>query len=194
MADQNVSGYGARWSLDGRSILAPEILGKVRASLSKGWVLGLHQYFGGGRSGDAVAFVTYTDFFSHVNKARPGDLFTLWSVDDLRREDLILAGGHSAAAAVGEGVIEPGEMERVIAYLKHHNEVLVAACYGANQVEAIVTDEDFVERIRAMAVRANVSGGEMWVLPLTTIDQDRYYLAHAKRPNAAGEVPLGGAY
>jgi hypothetical protein len=72
--------------------------------------------------------------------------------------------------------------------------VLVVASYGVGALEAITTDEDFVDRIVAMSVRANVQGGEMWILPFDTIDEDRYYLAYAKRPNASGEVPVGGSY
>jgi hypothetical protein len=188
-----------QWTTDGPNILATEVQERIRQALSRGWIAGIHQYFGGGGSGDALAFRTYDSFLSRVTNARPGDLFTLWSVADLIRKGLVLVDQRylDDRAAVGCR-LPPEGLDDIRRYLAEErwNEVLLIASAGGDELKTIWTDLDgtyenrFLETVR----EAEVPGGSICVLPITQIDSAEFWLVKAKRPNENGEVPLRGAY
>ena len=184
---------------DGPNILAEEALERVRQALSEGWIGGLQRYYGGGRSGDSVAFSTYDAFHSHVMDSRPGDHFILWSVAEIRRRGLLLVDNHyQDAATSGGSLLSQCDLDRVRAYLAEgkYYEVLLIASAGDTELKAVLTDFEGSEEDLFLdpARRAAVPGGAICVLPFTKIDSQEFYLVKAKRPNEKGEVPMGGAY
>ena len=192
--------YDPRWTTDGPNILAEEALQRIRQTLSEGWICGVHLHYGGGRSGDSVAFSTYTAFHSHVADSRPGDLFILWSVSEIRRKGLLLVDRHyHDAVLICGSLLSQDDLNRVRSYLaegEFHEILSVASSAGGEELEATVTDLEgsHWDQFLGAAQRAVVPGGALCVLPLTKIDRPEFYLLKAKRPNSDGQVPLGGAY
>jgi len=191
--------YDPRWTTDGPNILAEENLERIWQALTDGWIGGIHLYCGGGRSGDSVAFCTFDAFLSHVTASRPGDLFNLWSVAEVRRKGLLLVDSHfKDTDGAGRSLLSPGDLDRVREYLSEaeSNEVLSISSAGGGELEAIWTDLEgsgwnpFLNAAR----HAAVPGGALCVLPLTKVDCPEFHLVKAKRPNDQGQVPLGGAY
>jgi hypothetical protein len=196
-------GTTVQWTPDGPNLLRDENLDRVRRSLEEGWVCGMHLLFCAGASGYPVAFSTYETYLEHVRQARPGDLFYLWSVGELRKRKLLLVDARYETADHGaSSLLSADGLRRIQEYLsieaKIPYEVLAAASWGSLSLEAEWTDLDpdgpQWERMIEMARLAYVPGGALCILPLTTIDYPEYYLLRGKRPNERGEVPLGGAY
>lgn len=188
-----------RWTTAGPDILAEDTLNIVRHALEAGWICGIHLYFGGGGSGDAVAFSTFSAFHSHVVGSKPGDLFVLWSIARMRNEKLILVDNRfDSASDVEHSVLSQDDLERVRGYLAkaEFNEILMIKPGKSGELEAILTDlaGSFEDSFLSPAQDGATLGDAVCVLPFTLIDRPELYLAKAKRPNAKGEVPLGGAY
>jgi hypothetical protein len=131
--------------------------------------------------------------------SRPGDLFILWLIPELRRKGLLLVDSQFAdGVGAGDSLLSPGDLDHVRGYLSgaELNEVLSISSAGGGELETIWTDlegsgwDPFLDAAR----RAAVPGGSLCVLPVTKIDSPEFYLVKAKRPNPQGQVPLGGAY
>lgn len=185
-----------RWTTQGANILAEENLKRIREALEEDWVGGIHLYYGGGGSGDAVAFSRYDTFHSCVVHSRPGDLFVLWSVAEMRRRGLLLIDKRSPLALLsGNSLLAPSDLDRVRRYVaeREFNEVLSISVAEGDKLEAVLTDRDWDKFLNA-AQRAAVPNGALCALPFTQIDSPEFYLVKAKRPNGDGQVPLGGAY
>jgi len=168
-------------------------------ALEEGWICGIHLLYAGGASGSPIAFSDYKTYLAYVDGARPGDLFILWSVAEMRRQNLLLVATRDEMPKRHENsLLSKAALERVQQYLstESHYEVLAAASLGTTSLEAVWTDLGGSEwdKFLDLARRACVEGGELCVLPLTTIDRAELYLLKAKRPNERGEVPSGGAY
>jgi hypothetical protein len=200
---QNRIGFDFSWTTDAPNILTDENLRRVQRALEEGWVCGLHLYYAGGCGGDAIAFSAFERYLAHVEQARPGDLFYLFSVAKLRKKDLLLVDSRHVVGEQGAGsLLSPEVLGRVRDYLsgvtpdKILYEILAVASFGTTSLETVWTDLDGSawEWLLDTAQRANVPGGALCVLPFTTIDDPGLYLLKAKRPNEKGEVPVGGAY
>jgi hypothetical protein len=146
-----------------------------------------------------VAFRTFDAFLSQITDARPGDLFILWSVPEIRGNGLLLVDNQfQASPEANASMLTTDDLDRVREYLTEaeFNEILSISSAGNGNVEAVWTDlegsgwDTFLDA----AQRAAVPCGALCVLPLTKLDRPEFYLVKAKRPNAQGEVPLGGAY
>ena len=189
--------YEARWTIEGPNILAEQNLERINQALSEDWIAGIHLYFGGGGSGDPIAFSTFNAFLSHATASRPGDLFILWSVVEMRRRNLLLVDRRFREAATSS-LLSPDDLDRVRGYLAEAelNEVLSIFSVGGAGPEAIWTDlkgsnwRPFFDAAQRVAVLS----GALRVLPMTRVDHPEFYLVKAKRPNPQGQVPLGGAY
>jgi hypothetical protein len=199
--EQGAQYCGHGWTASGPSILTPANLKIVEETLREGWVCGFHMYYCGGRGGDPVAFRSYETYLKHLEHARPGDLFILWSVPEIRRRQLLLvdARNESEERAASPLLSEPS-LRCVREYLAGvskgvANEVLAVASCRDGVLEAVITDLDGSgwDRFLELSRDASISGGVLCVLPFTTIDQPEFYLLEAKLPNEKGEVPLGGA-
>ena len=186
-------------NIEGPHILSMGVLNVIRDALSVGWIAGLHLYFGGGRSGDSVAFSNYDALLSHVTESRPGDLFYFWSIAQLRNKGLLLVDRQFHGSMKDEhSLLSQDDLERVRGFLAQgeFKEILSVSSSSDGHPLAILTDlegsgwNQFLESGES----ANVTGGAIYVMPFTQVDSPDFYLARAKRPNALGEVPKGGAY
>jgi hypothetical protein len=197
--DQCVEPYDPRWTLGGPNILAEANLRTAEEVLRQGWICGIHLHFAGGRSGDAVAFGKYPAYLKYVHAATPGDLFVLWSVPEIRRRNLLLVDArYGDVEPRSTSLLSPDSLRDVREYLAEETgrEVLAVAASGTADLTGVLTDLDGSEwdRFLGLVQQTSVSGGELCVLPFTSVDRPEFYLLKAKRPNEKGEVPLGGAY
>jgi len=156
----------------------PAILEKVRTALDAGDVLfGWHGLYCGGGSPDLPVFTSFRDFEETLERATPGDYFQLASVRQLAVRGSLLeptlaaARNYLAACPSGEvWVLRTGDRPPRIEIL----------CSG---------DEDEV-------AESWFSPGDGLIVARTREDlefDDEYFL-DAKKPDAHGAVPLGGAY
>jgi hypothetical protein len=187
------------WTAAGSSILAEDTLSTVRSALEEGWIGGIHLYYGGGGSGDPVAFSTFGAFHRHVTASKPGDLFIIWSVARLRRQGLLLVDNRfEAPSEIACPLLSRSDLVNVREYLaqEEFNEIFAIKSGESGELEATMTDlaESYEDRFVNFSQKAAESGNAICVLPLTSIDHHEFYLTKAKRPNEKGEVPLGGAY
>ncbi|MGA9672612.1 MAG: hypothetical protein WBQ94_25575 [Terracidiphilus sp.] len=178
------------------NLLSPETVAKVGNALEKGILCGLHAFYCAGGGPEPCAFVDLNSYICAVEKSRPGDRFTLWSVPKLAELDVLLI--RKQIAPVSED-----ELQSVKDWLNENPiREFVAAGYPAESAPPEVAwgDYDSFDQLQELAVRC-APAGEFAVLPLTNLLFDdlrrwapKSHLVDAKRPNDCGEVPLGGAY
>jgi len=65
---------------------------------------------------------------------------------------------------------------------------------GETRLHVLYSDIDWFDELVELIQTCRSPGGEWYVLPVTNIDAQEFYLVDAKRPNEKGEVPTGGAY
>jgi hypothetical protein len=82
------------WSKAGASILAPELLAKVRSVLEQQPIIVEHRLYRASSPPLRLIFDEYEDFLKHLeSRARPGDHLLIWRYADLCRDDNWLADG-----------------------------------------------------------------------------------------------------
>jgi hypothetical protein len=83
-----------RWSLQGRTILAPEQRVAIRECLERSPIIVEHWYYRAGRSPQRRVFDDLEDFENYLEaQARPGDAFHVWEFAALCRDDNTVASG-----------------------------------------------------------------------------------------------------
>lgn len=160
-------------------VLMPRILDNVRAALDAGDVLfGWHYFYCGGGSPGFVLFTAFHDFEKSVAGARPGDRFQLASLRQL--------------SARG-GILEPT--------LAAARQYLAAAPRGEVWVLRTGLQSPEIESI--WDENSNDPAVESWFHPSNglylarlreDLEFDDEYFLDAKKADARGAVPLGGAY
>jgi hypothetical protein len=201
------------WVKDGPNILSPDNISKIEVAFQRGGIFGYHSFYCGGRNPDKCAFVAYNDLINYLRScARPGDLFTLWSLPSLVETGVHLFSKSFALSANESSLmVSAEELEPVRNYLqvldpKH-------APYYMNEVHAVyysARDQRietrlinfFSEDTRHRDWREVLDdierychpGGEIHLFPEPAIDSKDKILLTAKYPNESGEVPIGGAY
>ncbi|SPE56851.1 hypothetical protein SBV1_2560024 [Verrucomicrobia bacterium] len=200
------------WTKERPNILSSEVVARIKAAFEAGLVFGYHSFYCGGRSLDLWVFKTFQAFTDYIqSRSKPGDLFTLWSVPDLKKKNLHLFGGrfpdvdHQA-----DLIVPPAHLDRVKAYLEvvdphtpyrrpyRMNEVLVL--YSSEKDNILRIEgvgltydddwEDFLSELRSFSH----PGSEVHIFAVDTIDNKEHILVQEKYPNESGEVPIGGAY
>jgi hypothetical protein len=161
-------------------IMRSHILEKVRAAMEGGDVLfGWHSYYCGGGSPGTVLFTSFEDFAGTAERARPGDRFQLASLRQLTDQN---------------GLLEPT--------LTAARQYLTTAPRG--EVWVLRTGLKPPELEILWADNIGVGAAESWFYPshglyLAPVREDlefdvTEYFVDAKKPDAQGAVPLGGAY
>lgn len=82
--------YPLVWSAEPTNLLSPEVVTRVRNALDAGMLCGVHAFFAGGCSPEPCAFVDLDSYILTVERSRPGDWFTLWSVPSLADQGPVL--------------------------------------------------------------------------------------------------------
>jgi hypothetical protein len=184
-----------RWSAEPPNLLSPQVITLVSEALNAGIVCGIQAFFGGGRGPEPRAFVDLDAYLSSIEKSRPGDWFTLWSIPDLAKRNVLLM--RNEATPVNEV-----DLQKVQAWLNTNpmREFLAAGYRGkGGPPEACWGDHDCFDRLHDLALKCSPNG-KFAALPLTDLLESterwipRLHIVDAKRPNERGEVPLGGAY
>jgi hypothetical protein len=201
------------WVKDKPNILSPANLSKIEEAFQRGIIFGYHCFYCGGGSPDNCAFLAYDDLISYLrSRARPGDLFILWSLPSLVETGVqLFSRSFPLSADEPSPMVSEEELEPVKNYLlvldpKH-------APYYTNEVHAIYYssrekttetrvvnfyskdnwESDWREVLDDIG-RYSHPGGEIHFFPEPAIDSDDKILLTAKYPNERGEVPIGGAY
>ncbi len=202
------------WSLDStRDLLADANLGRVRAALTPGNVIfGWHYFYAGGGSGKMFTFDDFESYREEVLKSRPGDHFTVYSLDRLLDRAIARAGAPSSTdspaletclGAVKEAVAGENEVAFVWRYLD--------AATGSVRCEADtlwdMSEPDWAE---FHGVWRNHPGQLAFFL-IETLDADQdgnpietvsaipprrriHAIADGKRPDERGFTPETGIY
>src|SRR5579863_712552 len=92
-----------RWTTGRPNLLSAEVIAMIRSALDEGLLCGLHAYYCQGRGPDPCAFADFASYKQAIERSRPGDRFTLWSVPQLASEHRLLL--HKQNAAVSEDEI-----------------------------------------------------------------------------------------
>lgn len=190
---------------DRPNIMSPKSLHRIREPLARHDVIfGFHAFYFGGSSPDLKAWISFESFMDDARKARPGDLFELWSLDDLCAKGLALADVCSGD--------DPLNIDRaagiVRAYLaESHDEVLIVwrrngDSMGDKPSCGVWSESDWEESLETLIdeLTQTVShSGEAHAFRMTDLYQESSegymnMLLAAKIPNEHGEVPIGGAY
>src|SRR5437879_5762019 len=115
---QDINLNDPRWTVNGPNTLSEENLKRVKAAFEEGWVCGIHLYYAGGCGGDPIAFSAYQAYLVHVLQSRPGDLFYLWSVPEMKRRNLLLVEvRHERAEQEANSLLSPECLSRLRQYL-----------------------------------------------------------------------------
>jgi len=107
--NESSTGNQSMWdSTPSRNLLLPENLELVRqALLNGGVVFGWHYFYGGGRSGDMFCFSNYDSYHQALLDSRPGDHFTVYSLNKLVSKALLRLGDpQSSEPILNENLIE----------------------------------------------------------------------------------------
>jgi hypothetical protein len=163
------------WVTGVASILSPTILARVRFALENGDILcGLQRHYCAGCGPSAVVFTSFEAFQAHIRGTRPGDEFMLLSIHRLSAENRLL----------------PPTLGSVKDYLAQNprDEVLLVTAGGESPtVEFLWAGRDEEEDITSFFEETKA----LYAVPM---EWEQEFFIDAKRPNDAGEIPLGGAY
>jgi hypothetical protein len=201
-----------KWVKDGPNILSPDNLSKIEEAFQRGIIFGYHCFYCGGGNPDKCAFVAYNDLINYLrSRARPGDLFILWSLPSLVKTGVQLFSRSFPLSDERSLMVSAEELEPVKNYLQvldpkhapyYMNEV--HAVYYSARDKTIETrlinffsehnwESDWREVLDEFG-RYSHPGGEIHLFPEPAIDSEDKILLKAKYPNERGEVPIGGAY
>ena len=169
----------------------------MRHALVSGVVCGIQAFYGAGCGPEPCAFIDVDSYVRTVDRSRPGDWFTLWSIPTLAERSHLLVWKKMAP-------VTDIELESVKAWLNENKArefIAMGLTAGSNAPVAIWGDHDAFDGLLDLAQQC-AAAGEFAVLPLTDLlvanDSRKWvpklHLIDAKRPNDSGEVPLGGSY
>jgi hypothetical protein len=196
-----------QWSDTGPNICSRANRVILETWFSEGIVFGFHSFYCGGCSPNSAAFKKLETLMAEVNRSRQGDLFELWSLADVARRGLVLASGSVPAERPGGSLLTGDQLSRIREYLGQRfaeyfaifelqsvpptfsEERLSDQCLWAD-----VNDADGYQYLEDNSRELALPGNSVWVIALTLLERSDGAKVNGKRPNAAGLVPLGGAY
>jgi hypothetical protein len=183
------------WRVEPLNLLSDAVITAVGEALKDGIICGVQAFYCAGHGPEPCAFSDLDSYLRTVKASRPGDWYTLWSVEALARQSVLLIWKQAAP-------ISQVELKEVKDWLNSDfgREFLAVGCPepGASP-ETQWGDYDHFEAVQELAYRCAATG-VFAVLPLSDLvgQTGRWiptlHLVDAKRPNERGEVPLGGAY
>ncbi len=196
-----------RWTHTGPNICSPVNRRLLEDWFTQGIVFGFHSFYCGGCSPNSITFKSLAAFMAEVDKSRQGDLFELWSLADVARRGLVLVSGTLPAERPTGSLLTVDQLSKIREYLGQRfseyfaifelqsvpptfsEERLSDQCLWGD-----VNDADGYQYLEDNARELALPGNSMWVIPLTLLERSDAAIVKGKRPNAAGLVPLGGAY
>jgi hypothetical protein len=163
------------WVMGVAHMLSPTILNRARVAYKSADVLCGYQYHMGGGGGPShVVFNSFLLFEEHLRSTRPGDMFTLVSVQQLAAQNALL---DPTADTVKRWLTLNPYAEVFLLKTKLQPpsvEIIWDGCEDEKDVECLFRPS---EGLIAVPIRS---------------EQD--FFIHAKMPNKQGAVPSGGSY
>ena len=196
-----------------RNLLLLENLERVRKELENdGVVFGWHYYYAGGGSGTIFAFADYESYYQELIGSRPGDHFTVYSLDRLADRAIARVGAaHSERPILLDSRF--AEVKRALAAGKEVAFVWRRATAEPNRVEcaADVMSGPAEEELAEALVTCSGRSGEIAFFLVDTLDEDEAgapiasvsalgerrrvnAVVDGKRPDEAGLTPASGPY
>jgi hypothetical protein len=167
------------WVTDRPNILAPGTLDRIKTALARrDVVFGYHSHFYGGSSPTLVSWIDVAAFMDSVGRARPGDRYELWSLDDLLAKGLAFTrvperqahmtdqmGILDSAAAALRTYLTESQDEIVVVWRLIHHGARHALC-GA-RIEGDASAEHFADEALDIAG----CGGEVYAFRMRDLEQ-----------------------
>jgi hypothetical protein len=196
------------WVTDLPNILDAECIALVRSALLQGDVIfSFHMYYYGGRGGDWWAATDLESYLRRVEAARPGDLFWVHALDQLRARGYVLAHAEWPESQQSpEDSLRGEALARIEAYLREnqlHSVVLVwrsldpavpAAGICGDCDSTYLDDGSLLDCLHERLAEGAGRPGAVYAFREADLEKLESALVKAKRPNERGEVPIGGAY
>ena len=187
------------WVTDLPSIVDPDQLAAVSEAVAEGAVFGYHCHYYGAASADLWAANSQAAFEALVGQARPGDLFMVYAVAELRARGLAFLSSGAIAPEPVSPALGEADIARVLGYLGAgwHELVAVwrqvdpAAGSGARCGAASLFELDRGDLL-AMLGPLTEQPGELDLFVFDDLDGNE--LLSAPVPDLHGAVPVGGAY
>jgi hypothetical protein len=195
------------WVSDLPNLLDAECIALVRSALEQGDVIfSFHMYYYGGSAGDWWVATDLETYLRRVEAARPGDLFWVHSLEQLRARGYVLAQAEWSARQPPVEAMRGEALGRIEAYVREsrfHAVLLVwRSLDPAERAAGVVgefdsddfDDASFLEDLDGYLAEAVGQPGAIYAFREADLDNIESALLKAKRPNERGEVPIGGAY
>jgi hypothetical protein len=179
------------WQRDpSRNLLSPENVDRVKSALEAGPIFGYWYRVHGG-FGPVYWFAQQFDqLMTETSRAKPGDLYVIWSLPVLLVKNLALAAARYAdIPAHGTSLLSPESMQAIEDYLSERQNEIFAVFYGTDRgPEVWVNDRDGLDYVVECAEWYNRPEGEAYIFPFTAIEIPEHWLLEAQYPNDRGEV------
>jgi hypothetical protein len=196
-----------------RNLLLPENLERVRKEFENdGVVFGWHYYYAGGGSGTMFTFADYESYYKELAGSRPGDHFTVYSLDRLADRAIARVGAaHSEKPILLDSRF--AEVKKALEAGKEIAFVWRRATAETHRVECaagVLSGPAAEELDEALGARPGRSG-EITFFSIDTLDEDGAgapiacvsaiggrrrvnAVVDGKRPDEAGLTPASGPY
>lgn len=183
------------WTKDRPNILSHENIEKIKDTLTRGCIFGHHYYFYGGCSSSAWAYSDFTRFMNYVSNSKPGDIFVIWSVEQLIENNLLLARiKYNGNSKTVQDLIPEKQMQVINDYWENHKDEIIVVFKEPEKLDVKSYEKDDIADFSEDLQYVSQFNSEVFVFPEKEIDTKNYILVEAKYPNENGEVPIGGAY
>ena len=179
------------WQWDpSRNLLSPENLDRIKAALDTGPLFGFWYRAHSGGGPNYWFAQQFDQLMAETSRAKPGDLYVIWSLRELLGKGVTLAAARYADIPVhGASLLSPESMQPIEDYLSDWPNEIIAVCYGTDQGPYVwVDDRDGLDYVAQRAEWYNRPGGEVYVFPFTGLERPEYWLLEAQYPNDRGEV------
>jgi hypothetical protein len=188
-------------------LFSKENLDAVRMAFRRanGVVFGWHYFYAGGSSRSTVVFTALDQYLHHIERASPGDIFTLYELDPLLDRAVVLLGDrHSTGPLVlREPVVGLADEDAPLLIVRRFVGPLIETVDATATQLLGTSDERQVEFEQALLW----GRGELALFDERVLDRrsvagsnaaqrgrPAHALVEAVRPSAEGTVPVSGPY
>ena len=194
-----------------RNLLEQHNVARVAATLrSPNIIVGFQYFFCGGRGPDLLAYSSLEPYLERVKLARPGDIFTFYSLEAIIHDALLVIGrpdSHTTLECLEDKLLP------VVAAVAAEKEIV--AVWRADRGDGVVACDAKIlwdltpEEWSTLRVNWSMRAGEMSFFDINVLYQveeagrrardakeelPEGLAVDGKRPNESGLTPTGGAY
>jgi hypothetical protein len=167
----------------------------IQQALERGPVYLRHALYHGGGCAHWDTPARYDQFVEHLSHSNPGDWFYVWSITELIGKHLYFLHRQYVSFDVSSEQTAR-DFSEIKAFLgSGHQEVLLVFIPSKpHNPKTVFTDLDGYGDILDMATEFTGRCVTLYAFNMEVLWEPEHLLIDAKFPNAAGEVPIGGAY